>query len=62
MDKLLTLDRAAEVSGITVRTIRRRLAAGELPAVVDPRDRRRKLVRTTDLKRYLGEVPMKNAA
>ena len=62
MEKLLTIDKAADMSGITVRTIRRRLAAGELSAVIDPRDKRRRLIRTADLKRYLGELPMRNAA
>ena len=61
-EKLVTLDRASDLTGVTVRTLRRRLAAGELPAVIDPRDRRRKLIRTTDLRKYLGEVPMRNVA
>lgn len=62
MEKLVTLNRASDLTGITVRTLRRRLAAGELPAVIDQRDRRRKLVRTTDLKKILGGMPMRNAA
>lgn len=61
-EKLLTLDRAADVSGITERTLRRRIAHGELPAIVSPHDRRRKLIRATDLRKLLGEVPLRKAA
>jgi hypothetical protein len=61
-EKLVTIDRAEAVSGINRRTIRRRIAAGELPAVIDPRDRRRKLIRTTDLRKYLGEVGLQKVA
>ena len=61
-EQLLTIDRAAAVSGITERTIRRRIAQGELPALISPIDKRRKLIRVSDLRRYLGEVPMKISA
>jgi hypothetical protein len=54
--KLLTIDRAAILAEMNERTFRRRIAAGELPTLTDPRDRRRKLVRLDDLRKYLGEV------
>jgi excisionase family DNA binding protein len=62
MAKLLRLEEAAAASGITPRTIRRRVANGEIPAVIDPRDRRRKLIRITDLRRYVGEVGLQKAS
>ena len=54
-DRVLTLDRAAIALGMPARTIRRRIAEGQIPAYVDPRDRRRKLVRIVDLKNFVGD-------
>lgn len=62
-DRVLTIDRAATVAEMSARTLRKRIAEGAIPALVDPRDRRRKLIRTADLKKYLGrEVPLKLSA
>ncbi len=55
------IDRAAILAEMNERTFRRRIAAGELPTLTDPRDRRRKLVRVDDLRKYFGEVPMREA-
>jgi excisionase family DNA binding protein len=46
------LDEAAEVLGVSTRTLKRRIAAGELPVFVDGRVRR---VRAVDLERYVAE-------
>jgi len=48
-DRLLTIREVAEIQKICVRTVRRRIAAGELPAV---RDGRLLRVRARDLRRY----------
>ena len=61
-EKVLLLPQAAEAAGMNLRTLRRRLAQGDIPALVDPRDKRRRLIRVTDLKKYLGEVGMQTAA
>lgn len=51
----ISLNEAAEVLGISVRTLRRRIAAGELPAF---RSGRRIIrVRVADLDRILRRVP-----
>ena len=60
--KLVSIDRAATLAGMNQRTFRRRVASGELVTLTDPRDRRRKLVRLDDLRKYLGEVPMQKAS
>lgn len=60
--QLLTIDRAAIVAGMHQRTLRRRIAAGELVTLKDPRDRRKKLIRLADLQKYLGDLPMQHAA
>lgn len=59
---LLPIARAARMAGMTPRTLRRRIAAGDVAAMTDPRDRRRKLIRLDDLRHYLGEVPMAHPA
>ncbi len=59
---LVSIDRAAIMAGMNERTFRRRIAAGELPTLTDCRDRRRKLVRLDDLRKYLGEVPMQKVS
>ena len=48
-DRLLTIREVAAIQKICVRTVRRRIAAGELPAV---RDGRLLRVRARDLRRY----------
>jgi sugar lactone lactonase YvrE len=60
--QLLTIDRAAVMAGMNERTFRRRIAAGEMPTLISPIDRRRKLIRLDDLRRYMGEVPIKHAS
>ncbi len=50
------VDEAARLAGMHVRTLRRRVADQSLPTVIDPRDRRIKLIRVADLKTYCGEV------
>ncbi len=51
----VSLAQAAEILGISVRTLRRRIAAGELPAF---RTGRRIIrVRISDLERMLRRVP-----
>ncbi len=60
--QLVPIGHAAHLSGMSQRTLRRRIAAGEVATLTDPRDRRRKLVRMDDLRRYLGEVPMAHAS
>ncbi len=62
MTKLLTVPEAAEATGMTPRTLRRRIAAGELSAIVDPRDRRRHLLKIVDLKRNIAPVELKQAS
>lgn len=54
--KLLRIEDAAKVAAMPDRTIRRRIRAGVLPTVQDPRDNRRKLIRPADLSRMLGET------
>jgi excisionase family DNA binding protein len=48
-DRLLTIQDVAEIQKICERTVRRRIAAGELPAV---RDGRLLRVRARDLRLY----------
>ena len=60
--KLVSIDRAATLAGMNERTFRRRVAAGEVVTLTDPRDRRRKLVRLDDLRNYLGEVDLQKAS
>ncbi len=51
----ISLSTAAEILGVSVHTLRRRIAAGELPAF---RSGRRIIrVRVTDLERLLGRIP-----
>lgn len=53
--RLLSLGEAAEQVGLSTRTLRRRIAAGDLPAY---RSGRRIIrVRTTDLDRIFRRVP-----
>ena len=59
---LVSIDRAASMAAMNERTFRRRVAAGEIATLTDPRDRRRKLVRLDDLRKYLGEVGFKQAS
>ncbi len=59
---LVSIDQAATLAGMNERTLRRRIAAGELPTMIDVRDKRRKLIRLDDLRKYLGEVPMQKAS
>ena len=61
-EKVLLLPQAAKAAGMTPRTLRRRLAQGDIPAYVDPSDKRRKLVRVADLKRYMGVKGLQTAA
>ena len=61
--KLLTIDSAAAYAEMTKRTFRRRLSAGEIPTIRSYADRRVKLIRLEDLKRFMGdEVYMKQAS
>jgi len=54
----ISLSQAAEMLNISVPTLRRRIAAGELPAF---RSGRRIIrIRTTDLERLLRRVPSAN--
>ena len=49
---LLRLEEAADVLGVSVRTVKRRIQAGQLAVFVDGGVRR---VRTVDLERYIAE-------
>lgn len=60
-EKLLTIDGAAQRAGMSRRTITRRIHAGELPTRVDPRDRRRKLVHVSDLRKLVGPDLMRSS-
>lgn len=51
-DELLTLPRVAELLSCSLATVKRRVAAGELPAY---RDGRLVRVRGSDLDRYVAE-------
>lgn len=50
-NEFLTLEEAARRKEVSVGTIRRRIASGELPAYVDNQDRKRRLVTAADLDR-----------
>lgn len=50
-DQLLTLPQVADRLQVSMSTVRRRVAAGELPVVVIGRSHR---VRPEDLARYIG--------
>jgi len=52
VNHLLTLGEAAQALACSVATVKRRIAAGELPVVVDGRLRR---VSEDDLRRYIAE-------
>ena len=51
--QLLTRQEAADVLGVSVGTVKRRIATGDLPAFRD--GRRIVRVRRTDLERYIAE-------
>ena len=51
-ERLLRLNDAAELLGVSTRTLKRRIADGSLPVFADGRVRR---VRTVDLERYVAE-------
>lgn len=53
--RLLSLSQAAEILGLSIKTIRRRIAAGDLPAY---RSGRRLIrVKASDLDRLLRRIP-----
>jgi hypothetical protein len=51
----VSINQAATLAGMNRRTLRRRLAAGELPTIRSFRDHRMKLIRVEDLRRFMGE-------
>ena len=50
-ERLLTLPDAAEILGLSLKTLRRRVAAGDLPVI---RDGRLVRVHPNDLERYIA--------
>jgi len=59
---LVGIDQAATLAQINPRTFRRRIAAGEIPTIRSFRDRRVKLIRLDDLKRFMGEKEVQKAS
>lgn len=60
MSDLTKFIRATEVerrTGLSSRSLDRRLAAGEIPTYRDPLDRRRRLIAVEDLDRLLNVTP-----
>jgi excisionase family DNA binding protein len=57
--RLLTLEEAAERLGCSVKTVRRRVAAGELPTF---RSGRLIRVRDEDLRRYVAQRTMRTSS
>lgn len=54
MADTLTVHEAAARLGCSPRTLRRRIAAGEIIAAADPVDRRRRYLTADELRRWLG--------
>lgn len=54
-------DEAARRAGLTERTMRRRIASGEIPVFKAPYDRRIRLIRAEDLYRLASPVPVSRA-
>ena len=51
LEPLLTIERTAEILGCSVKTVHRRIAAGDLPVIEDGRNKR---VHPGDLRRYIA--------
>ncbi len=58
----IAVDEAARRRGLAPRTLRRRIAAGELPLYRDGVDRRRRLVRLSDLDELIRPRPIARRA
>lgn len=57
LTQFVRVGEAAERTGLSERSIARRIGAGEIPAFRDPRDRRHRLVAVSDLGRLTNVVP-----
>ena len=55
---LMPMAEAAEAAGLTIGTLRRRLAAAGRPTYTDPMDARRRLVDRGDLRALLMPTPI----
>ena len=56
--EFVTFLEAARLVGVTDRTLRRRVRAGDLTAFLNPLDRRERLVRLADLRTYATPQPL----
>jgi excisionase family DNA binding protein len=56
-DELMSLDAAAQALGVHRETVKRRVAAGDLPAYTGA-DRRRRWVRRADVERLAQPAPI----
>lgn len=57
LTQFVRVGEAAERTGLSERSIARRIGAGEISAFRDPRDRRHRLVAVSDLGRLTNVVP-----
>lgn len=55
---LMPMAEAAEAAGLTLGTLRRRLAAAGRPTFTDPRDARRRLVDRGDIEALMRPAPI----
>jgi hypothetical protein len=62
VDEYLTFSGASKHSGLNRATIRRRVEEGVLPVYLSPADRRRRLVKVSDLDRLMEPVPVQSVA
>ncbi len=59
-ERLLSITAAAQEARVSRITLRRRLDESEIPSFRDPRDRRVRLIRASDLDRVLELQPIGN--